>query len=281
MNLPGTTPKSSRTRTRSATERDICASGALGDRQACLLERWHVVDPVADHRDVASGVGERGHDRRLPLFREIRPTAVARTASRSAAGSVGSASPSSAGAEPGAGRRGRSRRPVAGASPESTFNSIAWALKKATVSLSRSRRGALSPSACTSSGSAVVAGGGAAAAQREHARPAPCARVPRGLGRRARSARGLPARVVRRRGPARSSGAGRRTAPVPHHAAPLDISEVGVRDRLERGARSRRSSSARARPTFGPRRCGTTSARSRCRSCPCRRCRPRRATRSR
>ncbi len=45
-------------------------SGALGDRQPCLLERRDVVDPVAEHRHVAPGVGERGDDRALALGRD-------------------------------------------------------------------------------------------------------------------------------------------------------------------------------------------------------------------
>ena len=40
---------------------------ALRDREARLLERGHVVDPVADHRHVAAGVGERVDDRALAL----------------------------------------------------------------------------------------------------------------------------------------------------------------------------------------------------------------------
>ena len=45
-------------------------AGALGDRQARLLQRGDVVDAVADHRDVATGVGQRGHDRALALGRD-------------------------------------------------------------------------------------------------------------------------------------------------------------------------------------------------------------------
>ena len=72
--IPGKTPKSSRTSTRSATERDI-RPGALGDRQPRLLERQHVVDPVADHRDVATPACERVHHRRLPWARSARQPA--------------------------------------------------------------------------------------------------------------------------------------------------------------------------------------------------------------
>ena len=44
--------------------------GPLGDGQTGLLEGGHVVDPVADHRDVATGVGERRHDGSLALGRD-------------------------------------------------------------------------------------------------------------------------------------------------------------------------------------------------------------------
>ena len=33
----------------------------LGDRQPCLLERGYVVDPVAQHRDIAPLVAQGGH----------------------------------------------------------------------------------------------------------------------------------------------------------------------------------------------------------------------------
>ena len=43
---------------------------ALGDREARLLQRRHVVDPVADHRNVATGAGEGLDDGALAVRRD-------------------------------------------------------------------------------------------------------------------------------------------------------------------------------------------------------------------
>ena len=65
--IPGTTAKSERTNTRSATERAIWTPEPLRDRQTRLLERGHVVDAVADHRHVTPGLAERCDDGTLSL----------------------------------------------------------------------------------------------------------------------------------------------------------------------------------------------------------------------
>ena len=64
--IPGTTTKSSCTSTTSETERAVWVPRALRDSEAGLLERGHVVDSVAEHRDVATGVGECVHDCAFP-----------------------------------------------------------------------------------------------------------------------------------------------------------------------------------------------------------------------
>ena len=122
--IPGTTPKSSRTSTRSATERDICVPEPWAIAEARLLERGHVVDAVADHRHVAAGVGERVDDRPLALGRDPpdrgrRQDGVAqrrwlgRAAPRRPAPAPSPGTPASRAIAP----------TVAGASPESTFSS--------------------------------------------------------------------------------------------------------------------------------------------------------------
>ena len=97
----------------------------------------------------------------------MRPTAGAsRTASRSAAGSLGSSSPFSAAAEPGTPASWAIAPAVAGASPERTLSATCCSEKNATVSAALGRRRSASttrPSARTSSGkggSAPPAGSG-------------------------------------------------------------------------------------------------------------------------
>ena len=85
--------------------------GALGDRQARLLERGHVVDSVADHRDVAAGARRaRPRPRACPRARSARRRA--RTGRPRAAPLDRSAAPRrrAPAPSPARPRRGRSRR---------------------------------------------------------------------------------------------------------------------------------------------------------------------------
>ena len=247
--IGGTSPNSPRTSTRSATERAIWAA-ALGDREARLLQRGHVVDPVAEHRHVAA----LGSARRRPRLSsgEMRPTAGAAITAAPAARPVGGlASPSSAAGSRARRGRGRSPRGRPGVAGEHLEGDVLVA-KKATVSAALGAQPLGDDDhperPARRRGTANHSGRGlgqrrVGAPEREHAAPGGrlLARPLKRPGRRRRRARARPAPGARRRSRGRSSAGATRTGPAPTTPAAVWVHQPGIGDGLQRRVARRRA----------------------------------------
>ena len=129
--IAGTTAKSPRTSTRSATLRAICVPVPCAIASRAAFSAGHVVDAVADHRDVAA------RRRAAPRRRAACPRArcarsrCARAASRAQLGRVVRAARGRRRPRPvGCRRRAAIAATVSGRSPESTFSSTPCALEE-------------------------------------------------------------------------------------------------------------------------------------------------------